>query len=122
DGLAWTAPVAVPAVPGGRTPFIPALAADPASTRLAVTAYGIDGTSLDAYLVTSRDGTTWSAPRRLSARSVPASWVAQAPNPFVGDYMSTEFVGGRVVPTLVLAAPPSRGALHEGLYSTTLVP
>src|SRR5439155_6082921 len=54
DGLVWTAPAPVPAVPAGRTPFIPAVAADPASARLAVTAYGIDGTSLDAYVVTSR--------------------------------------------------------------------
>jgi hypothetical protein len=122
DGVSWAAPVAVPAVPAGLTAFVPALAADPASARLAVTSYALAGTNLDAYVVSSRDGVTWSAPRRLSARTVRASWVAQAPSPFVGDYSSTEFAAGRIVPVVVLAAPPARGALHEGLYAATLAP
>jgi hypothetical protein len=36
--------------------------------------------------------------------------------------MSTEFAGGRVVPVLVLAAPPASGLLREAAYAASLSP
>jgi hypothetical protein len=120
DGLTWTDPARVPAVPGGDA-FIPAVAADPASSRLAIVTYRIAPGGADAFVVGSRDGgATWTAPRRLSARTVAPTWVAGAPQPFVGDYVSVEFAGARFVPVVVLATPPAPSRLREGAYTSSI--
>jgi hypothetical protein len=120
DGETWTQPARIRAVPGGDA-FLPAVAADPVSHRLAVTAYRVANYRVDAYTITSRDGgATWTTPLRLTARSIPLAWVARAPQPFVGDYTSTEFAAGRLVPLLTLAAPPSFGLFHESVYAASL--
>jgi hypothetical protein len=38
----------------------------------------------------------------------------------VGDYMSTAFAAGRIVPVFVLTLPPKAGTLQEAAYSTSL--
>jgi hypothetical protein len=38
----------------------------------------------------------------------------------VGDYMSTAFAAGRIVPVFVLALPPRGATLREAAYSTSL--
>ena len=41
----------------------------------------------------------------------------------VGDYFSTAFVSGRVVPVYALAAPPrANGRFREGIFATSLKP
>jgi hypothetical protein len=121
DGLTWTPPARIVATAGGDA-FLPALAADPRSRRLAVTSYRVTNAGVDAFVVSSRnEGVTWTAPRRLSARTLALSWLARAPQPFLGDYTSTEFAGARLVPVTILAAPPRNGLLQQGVYAASIV-
>ena len=38
----------------------------------------------------------------------------------VGDYFSTSFASGRVVPVFALAAPPVGGRLREAIFAASL--
>ncbi len=119
DGQTWTAPAPVgPATPGADQ-VVPGLAVDPATSgpaqRLALAYYSLPAAcadrpacpGVDAWLTTSADaGTTWSRPQRLDARSMRLDWLPVAEGRFLGDYISTSFVGGRAVPVYSLAVPP----------------
>jgi hypothetical protein len=114
DGVAWTAPARVPAVPaaGGVEAFVPGVGVDPASaggsTRIAVVLYGYaPGVGVDAWLVRSADGgARWSVPQRLTPRSMPLSWIARTRSGvMLADYLSVSWVDGRLVPVISLASP-----------------
>jgi hypothetical protein len=38
----------------------------------------------------------------------------------VGDYFSTSFAGGRVVPVFTLATSPLKGRLREAIFAASL--
>jgi hypothetical protein len=120
DGIVWDAPIRVPT--GAPDAELPGIAADPARAgRVALAYYVLRGRQLDVYFVSSRDrGSTWTRPQRLSSRSVPLTWVAQAGGAMVGDYISTSFAGGRAVPVFALAFRPRAGRLHESMFATSL--
>jgi hypothetical protein len=40
----------------------------------------------------------------------------------VGDYFSTAFSAGRVVPVYALAAAPAKGRFREGIFAASLKP
>ncbi len=114
DGVAWTAPARVPAVPaaGGVEAFVPGVGVDPASagesTRIAVVLYGYaEGVGVDAWLVRSATaGARWSAPQRLTPRSMPLSWIARTRSGvMLADYLSVSWADGRPVPVISLASP-----------------
>ena len=38
----------------------------------------------------------------------------------IGDYFSTSYTDGRIVPVFALAAPPLGGRFREGIFATSL--
>jgi Ca2+-binding RTX toxin-like protein len=134
DGVRWTAPVRVPAVPVERDAhvFVPGLGVDPTTsggrTRLAVT-YHVKQQDcgfarcpgIHVELITSADGgATWSRPRRLSAEPMPIEWLAETGlGRMTGDYISTSFAGGRPVPVFSLATQPVAGEFRQAIVATT---
>jgi hypothetical protein len=137
DGIAWTAPAAIPVGPASATTsyFVPGLGVDAAtagsSTRLALVYYSIAARTcgsivcagIDAWLVTSADtGATWTKPQRLDTRTITPGWLARSDEgAFLGDYLSTAWVAGRPVPVFGLAATPGNGKLRQAIFATTRI-
>jgi Ca2+-binding RTX toxin-like protein len=137
DGVTWTEPTRVPTgrLNIGRQDFLPGLAVDPATSgrkaRLAITYYTLPeqgGCELyfvcpgvDAELVTSRDGgVTWAPPQRLTTRPMTLGWIADTGlGRMLGDYISTSFAGGRVVPVFAVASPKVGGSFRQAIYAMT---
>jgi hypothetical protein len=128
DGMTWSSPTRVTT---GTDAFIPGLATDPAHPgRLAVVYAHFYGRCTKAPcllgigVVQSRDGgKTWSAAQRLDAQPFSTNWLPRAEGGrMVGDYFSTSFAGGRVVPVFALATAPLKGRLREGIFATSLRP
>ena len=132
DGVTWTTPTRVPISPVASTldAFIPGLAADPARPgRLGlVYAFFTPGScargacTLEMGFISSPDGgKTWTAPQRLDAQPMQASWLAKTTSGrMVGDYFSTSFAGGRVVPVFTLATSPLNGRFREAIFAASL--
>jgi hypothetical protein len=73
---------------------------------------------IDAWLATSvNGGAGWGAPRRLDAQPMQLTWLPRAGGRFLGDYLSTSFVGGRPVPVFALAVAPWGGKLREAIMA-----
>jgi hypothetical protein len=139
DGLRWTAPTRVPAFRGGLTPLaqvMPGLGVDPASsgarTKLGVVYYSVppDGgcfgftcATADVNFVGSFNaGKTWTRPVRLNPRPMRLDWMADGEiGAFVGDYVSTSWVGGRPIPVVTLAGPPAEGELRQSTFAATRI-
>ena len=131
-GLTWTAPTRVPIAPvtSAVNVFIPGLAADPARPGHLALVYAYDTTTachagactLGIGFTTSADGgATWSAPLRLHAQPYSTNWLPRAEGGrMVGDYFSTSFAGGRVVPVFALATSPLNGHLREAIFAVSL--
>jgi hypothetical protein len=131
DGATWSAPARLPLAPAssGKSFFIPGIAADPTRPgRLGlVYAYFQDGLCarsaclLGIGLAQSADaGRTWSV-QRLDAQPFSTSWLPRADGGrMVGDYFSTSFAGGRIVPVFALAAPPLGTRFREGAFAASL--
>jgi hypothetical protein len=120
DGISWNAPVRV--TKDGGTDFIPAVAVDPATGRLAM-AYHRCGTpcQVEVLLTTSNDGgATWSGPQRLSAQPMPLSWIPRTTSGrMLADYISVSFVRGRTVTVYALASEPRAGELRQAIFATS---
>jgi hypothetical protein len=135
DGVRWTAPVRVPTgSAAGVDHLVPGLAVDATtqgpSARLALAYYTLtparcsSACRIGASLVSSADaGRSWSAPVVLSTPT-PVADVAQSNRGrFVGDYISTSFVGGGVaVPVFSAAFAPFDGRFHQGVFATAVPP
>jgi hypothetical protein len=123
DGATWSAPTRVTT---GPSSFIPGLGADPTTPgRLGlVYAYYDPQQSLNIAFTQSRDGgKTWTRAQRLDALPMKTSWLARADGGrMVGDYFSTAFSAGRVVPVYALAAAPAKGRFREGIFAASLKP
>jgi hypothetical protein len=121
DGVTWTPPARVPidGLGSGIEHLLPGLAADPARPgRLGLVYYGLRNGALDVGFISSSDGGgTWRRPVRLSPESMPLTWLARAGGRFVGDYMSTSFVGGTANPIFILATRPA-ALLHEAVFGS----
>lgn len=123
DGMAWTPPVRIT---HGASALIPGLGADPASPgHLAlVYAYFHAGKTLGVALTQSTDGgKTWTAAQRLDTLPMAMTWLPRAEGGrMVGDYFSTAFAGGRVVPVFTLAIAPNGARFREAIFATSLKP
>lgn len=123
DGATWTTPTRVTT---GPSSFIPGLGVDPAHPgHLALVYASFDAKQrLGISVVQSASGgTTWTKPQRLDALPMPMSWLPRAEGGrMVGDYFSTVFAGGRVVPVFALAAAPQHGRFREGIFAASLKP
>jgi hypothetical protein len=119
DGVAWSRPRRITS---GRTAAIPAIAADPASRRLAILYYVVRPAGIDAELVESRDaGATWGTPQRLSAQTMQRAW---SPNTTQGrmlaDYISVSYAAGRPLAVWALASEPAGAELRQAIFATRL--
>jgi len=123
DGTTWSRPSRLQISSSGDF-VLPGLGADHGRAgRLGLTYYLLKpGGFLDVGFVSSTDGgRRWKKSRRLSVRTMPLDWVAQAGGAMVGDYISTTFVSGRAVTVLALAGPPG-GSFNQPLFAATLSP
>jgi hypothetical protein len=123
DGVTWSGPTRVTT---GPSSFIPGLGADPTTPgRLGLVYAYVDARqALDIGFMQSRDGgKTWTGAQRLDAQPMQLSWLPHAEGGrMVGDYFSTAFSAGRVVPVYALAAAPAKGRFREGIFAASLKP
>jgi hypothetical protein len=137
NGVAWAPPVRVPtaSVQDAVDSFLPALAVAPATrgagARLALAYYSLQQPSgcaletcpgLNAWAITSENGgTIWSRPQRLNAVPMRLSWLADGGlGKFVGDYISTSWVGGRPIPVFAIgSAPVFVDRLRQSIFAAT---
>ena len=132
DGSNWTAPAGIPidAVSSTVDHFIPALAADPASSgssaHLALTYYFYPQTActqascqLEVGTVSSSDGgATWSAPTTL-AGPMQLDWLPNTSSGLmVGDYAATAYASGHAYGVFAVAQANSGGTLNEAIFTT----
>lgn len=134
DGLAWSAPTRVPtgSILEAADAFVPAVAVT-TGPRVAVTYYTLRPVSactaaclagIDVSLIESPDGgRTWSAPRRLNAETMRLTWLAESTlGRFLGDYISTSYVGGIPVAVFSLAGPPVAGGFRQAVFAAPVPP
>jgi hypothetical protein len=140
DGTHWALPIRVPAFRGGLVQLaqvLPGLTVDPASTgaktKLGIVYYSVppDGGCLQFTCATAdvnfvgsfNAGTTWTRPVRLNPRPMRLDWMADGEiGSFVGDYVSSSWVGGRPIPVVVLARPPVDSELRQAVFAATRIP
>jgi hypothetical protein len=123
DGVSWGAPRPLPSTVTGSA-FVPTVAVEPASGRLAVLFYAATGCPacrVDAWLLESADRRAWTAPLRLSARSGRRGWMAQTSlGAMLADYVSVTWVGARPLAVLALAETPLPGGrLRQAIFAAS---
>ena len=105
-------------VTSGRNVVLPTIGVEPGTGRLAIAYYVIQRNGIDAELITSADGTRWSAPQRLNARRMPLEWMPQTTlGRMLADYIGVSWVRGRPLVVLALASPPRGGKLQQAIYA-----
>lgn len=118
DGVTWSKPARVTRA---GSAFIPAVAVDAASGRLAVAYYALDAAArVEAWLTTSRDGgASWTRPQRLSAQPMQQTWTPETTSGrMLGDYISVSWVRGRTVTVYALASEPRGRKLRQAIFAT----
>ena len=97
---------------------MPTIGIEPATGRLAIAYYAIQRNGIDAELVRSTNGTSWSAPQRLSPRRMPLEWTPQTTlGRMLADYIGVTWARGRPLVIYVLASPPRNGKLRQAIYA-----
>ncbi|MGI9113284.1 MAG: sialidase family protein [Gaiellaceae bacterium] len=117
DGIAWTA---ARRITNRATAAIPAIAADPASGKLAILYYAVRPAGIDAELVESRDaGATWGRPQRLSVQTMQRAWSPETTlGRMLADYISVTYAAGRPLAVWALASEPAGGELRQAIFAT----
>ncbi len=117
DGTTWSPPARVTR---DRNAVMPTIGVEPGTGRLAIAYYVIRPDGVDAELVTSRDGTTWSAPQRLNPRRMAFSWMPDTTlGRMLADYIGVTWSRGRPLVVYALASPPRNGKLRQAIYAAT---
>ena len=133
DGSNWTAPAGIPidATTSTVDHFIPALAADPAtsggSAHLALTYYFYPTAAcmsstcqLQVGFVSSSDGgNTWSAPTSIAGPMLLAWLPNTSSGVMVGDYIATSYANGNPFGVFAVAQANTGGGFHEAIFTTT---
>jgi hypothetical protein len=115
DGRTWSEPRRVTT---GRNAVMPTIGVEPGTGRLAIAYYSIHRNGVDAELVTSSNGSRWSAPQRLSPRRMPLEWMPRTTlGRMLADYIGVSWVRGRPLVVYVLASPPRNGKLRQAVYA-----
>jgi hypothetical protein len=109
--------------------FIPGLAVDPATSgttaHLGLAYYYYPHTACTAstcqldvgYVTSANGGSTWSSPTQL-AGPMRLPWLANTnQGRMVGDYISSSYVGGGVLPVFASASAPSGGVFDESMFA-----
>jgi hypothetical protein len=118
DGLTWDPPVRISRAGNA---FLPAVAAEPTTGRLAVAYYALDAAGrVETWHATSGDrGATWTRPRRLSAQPMAQTWIPNTTSGrMLADYISVSWIGGRSVTVYALASEPRAGELSQAIFAT----
>jgi len=77
------------------------------------------GGGIDVELVESRPGGGWSAPRRLSARTMRPEWLPNTTSGrMLADYISVHYAGPRPLAVWVLASQPVGTSLRQAVYAS----
>ena len=116
DGATWSQPARVTR---GRSAVIPTIGVEPRTGRLAIAYYVLKPGGVDAELVTSTNrGATWSAPQRLTPRTMPFTWMPDTTlGRMLADYIGVSWVRGRPLVVYALASPPRNGKLRQAIYA-----
>ena len=117
DGTTWSQPARVTR---GRNAVMPTIGVEPGTGRLAIAYYVIRPDGVDAELVTSRDGTSWSAPQRLTPRRMAFAWMPETSlGRMLADYIGVTWSSGRPLVVYALASPPRNGKLRQAIYAAS---
>ena len=102
------------------TPCFPRSAIDAATGRVAIAYMRSKAAGVDVELtVSSGSPTTWTAPRRLSAQSMPLQWMPDTTSGrMLGDYISVHYARGRPLVVWVLATEPVGSSFRQAVYAT----
>ena len=74
DGTTWSAPVRATR---NRNAVMPTIGVEPGTGRLAIAYYALRPDGVDAELVTSQNGSSWSSPQRLNPRRMKLTWMPE---------------------------------------------
>jgi hypothetical protein len=117
DGVAWSAPARV--TRDGGSDFVPALAVDRASGRLALVYHRCVGSPcrVDVLVTTSQDGgASWSSPRLLDAQAMRTDWMpTTVSGRMLADYVAVVWSRDRAVAVYALASPPRGGEFSQAI-------
>jgi hypothetical protein len=119
DGTAWSEPARV--TRDGGTDFIPAIAVDRGTGKLAVAYHRCTGSPcrIDVLLTTSASGVRWSAPQLLNAQPMRPAWIPRTRSGrMLADYIGLQFVGRRAVTVYALASEPRGGKLRQAITAS----
>jgi hypothetical protein len=117
DGAQWSSPSLVSR---GRNAFLPAIGIDAATGRVAIAYLRLAPAGVDVDLVESAGAPTrWSAPRTLSAQSMPLRWMPNTTSGrMLGDYISVHYARGRPLVVWVLASEPVGTGFRQAVLAT----
>jgi hypothetical protein len=122
NGVSWGAPTRLTRDAGSD--FVPAIAVDPSSGRLAVVYHRCSGSpcSVDVLVTTSRNGgNSWSSPRQLNAQRMNTAWLpTTVSGRMVGDYIAAAWSSGRPVGVYSLASPPAGGEFRQAIAAARI--
>ena len=97
---------------------LPTIGVEPGTGRLAIAYYAIRPAGIDAELVTSQDGSSWSAPERLNPRRMALAWMPETTlGRMLADYIGVTWSRGRPLVVYALASPPRNGKLRQAIYA-----
>ena len=115
DGATWSPPARVTR---NRNAVMPTIGVEPGTGRLAIAYYALRPDGVDAELVTSRDGSSWSSPQRLTPRRMPLTWMPDTTlGRMLADYIGVTWSRGRPLVVYALASPPRQGKLRQAIYA-----
>jgi hypothetical protein len=115
DGVTWSEPARVT---GGRNAVMPTIGVEPGTGRLAIGYYVLRPDGVDAELVTSPDGSSWSVPQRLNSRRMSLAWMPDTTlGRMLADYIGVTWSRGRPLVVYALASPPRNGKLRQAIYA-----
>jgi hypothetical protein len=115
DGTTWSQPTRV--TQDGNA-VMPTIGVEPGTGRLAIAYYAIRPDGIDARLVTSQDGSSWSAPQRLNPRRMALSWMPETTlGRMLADYIGVTWSRGRPLVVYALASPRRNGKLRQAIYA-----
>ena len=124
DGVTWSQPARL--TRDGGTAFVPALAVDRATGRLALAYHRCTGSPcrIDVLLSRSRDGgASWGRPQLVNAQPMRTAWLPTTTSGrMVGDYIGLSWSRGRPVAVYSLASPPRGGALRQAIAAMRSLP
>jgi hypothetical protein len=129
DATTWL-PASAVVLPGARSAYAPALAADRAGGRVGIVAYGAQpcpGTcTIDVYLVESGVGGRFGTTQGLNAEPVRFEWTARGrlgdrEGSMLGDYFGLAYVDGRAIPVVTLARARAGTGYRQALFAARRV-